>query len=337
MKRTLLSLVTVALVAVTATAQREKTEAAWDEGKVTIDYGSPKWRNDFAEQMKKTETWRLGNNDPTGLKLTCGLVTASGPIPAGDYKLAMHKTKAGAWDLLVYEGDGFYSKKMKSWAIRPASSSDKAEISDALAITLGDKKTLQVRFGPHNVVYPFQTVKMHKPVETDFARIKASVNVMAIPCASTITKLGCGSASISPGGSKVTWAMSLTVDGESCSLHFVNDRATLISGGKDAAKANIEQLKKRMENADENGKARFAARIKREEQSIKKLDADAAAMAGYKDKHTVTGKVSARSTPTSTLAFESERIKGGIILVFGCGEKTATFDVSPRSFRAPSR
>jgi len=334
MKRTLLSLLLLALVALPAAAQRAKTEATWDEGKVTIDYGSPKWRDGFTAQMQKTDTWRLGSNDPTGLKLTCGLVTDSGPIPAGDYSLAMAKTKSGMWKLAIYQGGGFYNKKQKTWTIGPAVSSDKADVSDALAITLGDKKTLQVRFGPHDLVYPFKTVKMHKPVETEFARIKTSVNVMAIPCASKVSKLACGTASISPRGTTVTWGMKLTVDGGSCSLHFVNDRSKFIARDKAAAKANVERLNKRMENADENGKARFANRIKREEATIKALDAEAAGMTRYKSEHTVTGKVSARAASTSTLAFENERIEGGIILIFGCGDKTATFDVNPRAFFA---
>ena len=337
MKRTLLSLLLLALVALPAAAQRAKAEAAWNEGKATIDYGSPKWRDDFTAQMQKTDTWRLGSNDPTGLKLTCGLVTDRGPIPAGDYSLAMLKSKSGSWRLAIYEGDGFYNKKQKSWLIGPAISSDKADVSDALAITFGDKQTLRVRFGPHDLVYPFKAVKMHKPVETEFARIKTSVNVMAIPCASKVSKLGCGTASISPRGTTVTWAMDLTVDGDSCSLHFVNDRSKFIALGKATAKANMERFNKRMENADENGKARFAARIKREEATIKALDAEAAGMTRYKNEHTVTGKVSARAAPTSTLAFESERIEGGVILIFGCGDKTATFDVTPRAFFASGR
>lgn len=332
MKRTMLSLLALALVALPATAQREQTVATWDEGKVTIDYGSPKWRDSFADRMKETDTWRLGSNDPTGIKLTCGLVTDDGAIPAGDYKLAMRKGDSGKWDLVVYQGDGFYNKKLKAWAIGPAISSDKDDISETLAIKFGEKKTLQVRFGPHNVVFPFKTVKMHKPVETEFARIKTSVNVMAVPCESKVAKLGCGVATIQPRGSTVSWAMSLTVDGDSCTLHFVNARAASIAAEKQSAKETIANVEKRMADADDRGKARAAAFIKRQQESIKKLEAEENAMRRYRTEHTITGKVSARETPTSTLAFESERIEGGVILTFGCGEKTATFDVNPREF-----
>ena len=44
-------------LAAAATAQgREKAEAVWKEGKMTIDYDAPTWRDAFTESMAETRT-----------------------------------------------------------------------------------------------------------------------------------------------------------------------------------------------------------------------------------------------------------------------------------------
>ncbi len=314
-------------------AQREKAEAQWGVGAATIDYGSPTWRAAFADQMMKTSSWRMGSNDPTAIELTCGLMADEGCIPAGAYNLAMKKDDAGHWKLMVYAGGGFYNDNAKSWSISAASSTNKAEPAEKLSIGFDgkSKRMLGVHFGPHHVKYPITPIKMHKPVATEFARIKTKMDVAAVPC-DRVKDLACGTATISPRGTDVHWDVVLTIDGEKATLTFSSDRATRIQAQKAAAQADIARTKKRASDSGQGLSERASRRIQRREDTIKALDAEAAAVQRFRASHSVTGTVKDRETPTSTLDFSHERIEGGIILTFGAGSKSATFDVNPREF-----
>lgn len=338
MKQMLLATLAVALLGLPAVAQRETAEASYSEGKVSISYGSPSWRDEFGPEMEKQKVWRLGSNDPTSVSLSCGLMTNDGAIPAGDYKLAMRKNDQGKWDLVVYEGNGFYRPGMKGFCIKSAVSMKSDDIAKKLNIKLNGKK-LEVRFGPNAVVYPFMPVGMHKAVETEFARIPAKVQVMAVPIDGDVKDLYVGTSSITRGGQSIQWSMYLTIADDKASLAFKNPRdAAAIDAEAKQAKSIMERLKGMLEgDLPDNRKARLEAAIKQREETLKKLEAEKRAMSRFRGAHTIEGESGAADAPASTLGFESKRIEGGLIFKFTAGKNTATFDVNPREFFAPRR
>jgi hypothetical protein len=339
MKKSLLPIALLALVGLPLFAQRATTEAKWNEGTAKIEYGIPSWRASFSESMQKEKTWRLGSNDPTGLALSCALQTNEGPIPAGDYKLAMARNDDGKWDLVIYRGNSFYSEGMPAWHIRPASATDaKDPLAPKLDLNLAGGN-LDVAFGPHHITYPMKPIRMHEPATATFGGTPTTIQVMAIPASNTMKAALVGTAAIeawdrrSGNSAKVMWNMHLTIDGESCTLDFKNPRAAAIEAEKNARGARIERLSKMLESADDARKASLTEFLEAQNKELAALDVEATMTSLFQEKKSVSGSVTARDEAASTLEFSHERVEGGMKLVFGAGEKTATFDVEPREFR----
>jgi len=332
MKRTLLATLTIAALGLPALAQRETAEASYAEGKVSISYGSPTWRDEFATAMAKEKVWRLGSNDPTAVKLSCGLMTNDGAIPAGDYKLAMRRGDDGKWNLVIYSGNGFYAAGQDGWGIKPAIELESENIAKKLAIKLNEKK-LEVHFGPKAVVFPFMPVGMHKTVETEFARIPTKIQVMAIPVDGDVKNLFVGTSSVESRGAKVAWNMYLTVANGKSSLAFKSTRsAKAIDAEAKQITGTIKRIKDFMGNAGEDRKAQLQEAIKQREATLKELEAEKTAMNRFRSEHSVDGETAASDAPKPTLGFEHKRIEGGLILKFTAGKNTSTFDINPREF-----
>lgn len=320
-------------LAATATAQRQKAEVAWKEGKMTIDYDPPTWRESFTEMMASEKTWRLGQNNPTRVTMTCGLMTGTGAIPAGEYGMAMKKNDQGKWDLVVYPGDGQFNQKASHWTIPVAGTKTSDTASEKLTLEFNAQHQLAVQFGPHVSSYSLKPIKMLDTVAAEFATMPTKVEVMAIPVSGKLSNVHVGSSSVEASGMKIAWNMALTIDGENATLAFENTRAKAIEGEKKQIAATIERVKGMLDGANEARKKRIEEFLGRQKDTMKDLDKEASMLERYKPAHSFTGKVSSRTEAASTLALKSERVEGGIVLTFGAGKKTASFTVKPREFR----
>ena len=251
--------------------------------------------------------------------------------------MAMTKNDQGEWDLVVYSGEGQYEKGRPGWTIKPMKAKSDATSAAKLKIELTDQQQLAVHFGPYASTYAFQTVAMHPTVEAEFARMATQVDVMAVPVEGAVKSANIGTASVSRGDMKVSWSMALTIDGDTAKLDFDNTRAAAIAGEKKQTMAMIDRVKGMLEDADADRKARLEDFLEQQEKAMKKLADEEAVVQGFKPQHTFTGTVSKRDQKASTLAFDSERIEGGMILKFGAGDQTATFNVKPSEFRVRRR
>ena len=94
------------LVAIPILLAPDKAElSAKPGGKVSIEYSSPGWRDEFETMLRPGETWRLGANSATTLTAACGLVFDDVVIFPGEYNLGAAPKGGGRWDL-VFHHDG---------------------------------------------------------------------------------------------------------------------------------------------------------------------------------------------------------------------------------------
>jgi len=338
MKNTVLAALLLSCLLLPATAQRADAVASWDEGKISINYGAPSWRDDFAESMKNAKVWRLGNNDPTSMELSCGLQTNDGTVPAGTYKIAMQRNAGGKWDLVVYTGNGHFQKGRKCWRIQAASSKEDAKPSGKLSLKF-EKQTLLVQFGPHEVIYPVNPIRMHKPVETRFANYPVKIQVMAIPMGNTIKNTRVGTASIDVktrnGATTVDYAMHLSMDGQGASLKFVNARAAAMGSEKAQLESTIKRVRGMLDGASKKRAEGIKEFLAKQEKELQGIATAEQIFQRFHTSRTVTGTLSDRHNHASTLDFTHERPEGAIVLTFGANDKAATFDINPKEFRAP--
>jgi hypothetical protein len=328
-----ITLVLGTIAAPIAAQDRAKASAEWKEGTVAINYGSPAWRPAFADAMKTQATWRLGNNDPTRIELTCGLATDDGCIPAGEYGLAMAKNDQGKWDLVIYASDGQYSKGMKAWGISAAASPAGASSAKNLVLELSDSKQLAVRFGPHTNVYQLRPIEMLDAAKMEFAGTATKIEIMAVPIDGPLEDANVGKSSIQVDGTTIAWAMKLTIAGNGAKLAFENGRAAAIAAEIEGAKSTIERVKSMLADATDEQKQQIEAFLESNQDTIKKLEREKQLLPAFKASHTVSGTVADTEKNAKTLTFDAERFRGGVTLTFGAGDKVATFRVLPSEFR----
>jgi hypothetical protein len=316
-------------------SDRGQVQAEWPEGKAVLSYGRPKWNDAFKEQMTEGFVWRLGNNEPTSLAVTCGLMTAAGPVPPGEYKLACRCAAPDEWRLLVYRGTGLYEDGVKTWEIKPEATDKNHAKTAILEIGISGPRKLQVRFGPYSVVYPFVPVKAHPPCETEFAGIGARVDVLAIPVPDGPVKDLCiGVASAETAAGPVRWDLRLTVDGEKPILTFTNERPTAITKEKATLEKRVERIKAHIAEVPEE-KDRLEKFAEEVNAQIKALDDEARANSRFHPSHSVEGRIEPREKPASELDFSHDRPTGRITFTFGVRGQNCIFDVNPRRFQVP--
>ncbi len=321
-----------------AAPARATAAAAWAEGKATISYGVPAWQDAFAEQMQDGFVWRLGSGDPTTCEMTCGLMSESGPVPPGSYKLAVRIGPGCRSSLLVYEGNGFYAEGLKTWSI-PCDSmvKDATPKVEKFAMTLDEtSRKLHVKFGSFAAVYTCTAIKALPPVETTFARINARIDILAVPVGQGPVKdLVVGTATASNPTGKVSWTIKLTIDGDKPVLAFENTRGAAIPKEKTAVEARIQRIKERMES-NPDMKERMTPVLDQQMKQVEALDKEAAAIGRFQATKSVDGTTEAREKPATEIEFSHDRPTGSIVLKFGAGAKTAVFDINPRNFLAPT-
>src|SRR5262245_61408285 len=145
-----------------AQAARQTAEATWPEGKLTLSYGSPAWKDEY--KAKATEAgfiWRFGNNQWTTANLAAGLESAQGAIPPGDYSVAM-RSGGSSWDLLFYEASAFLDKDApyKTWAIKSTATSELKTPKANFALRF-EGKNLIAEFGPMSVTWALKPIKVN--------------------------------------------------------------------------------------------------------------------------------------------------------------------------------
>jgi hypothetical protein len=319
--------------------KREKAEANWPEGKLTIEYGSPGWKPEFAEQMKKVEgAWRLGNNMPTTCTITCGLMTEQGNLPPGTYTLAL-KPAGDSWGLLFYEAKTFFDPAFKTWWIKAdAAVSESKMMADHLKIEANDKHGISVRFGTMVSNWTVKPIKCVKPYETDFLNgaVTAKFDVMALPLAGTTFKdTTIGVVTATQNDVTVRYHLHLTCEGEKCTLNFVNERA----GGIAKEKAMLDDIVKRISGMiEKEPNPEMEARLTAIKGWGEQIDATAKRYDRLRTTATVEGTVAKREGAAATeLGCTFDRPTGSVVLKLALANSDATFEVKPRENFAKPR
>lgn len=160
----LVALIAVLALAVPAPDQTKLT--AKPGGKMSIDYGSPTWREGMDAQLQSGQTWRLGQNDPTTWTTAGGLVFEDAVLFPGSYHLAAGPKGGDTWELIFHhDGSFFQGKTEEERATLKETEVGKKDIAKRLVIELGaDKKSKDTyefvaTFGARRMVGQFQAPK----------------------------------------------------------------------------------------------------------------------------------------------------------------------------------
>ncbi len=316
---------------------RKTTQAMSDDGTLIIQYGSPAWKDAYTAMIKPGATWRLGNNDPTSITLDCGIMTASGPVVPGSYKLALECTDTDQMNLLVYEGNGQFQKGVPAQAIKAtAVKHDLNPVAPALALNAdGKAKALVVNFGNHSVTFPLQTIKPNKAITTEFAMIECTIATLALPVTDAPMKdVPVGRVTIVRDGLTTSWVMKLTTEGDKGTLTFVNGRMEGIKNEKAQAEQLITRIKGMLEKSPDM-KERLTSVLTKTEEKKKELDEEAAQVGRLQPSKSFDATATARKAPAATLDFSMERPAGSVTFKFGVAGKDYAFSVVPRQFMKP--
>jgi hypothetical protein len=315
--------------------ERKTAEATWPEGKLTVSYGSPTWKDEFKSEMKEMkDPWRLGNNEPTSAILTSGLDSSQGAIPPGEYRLALKPGADNKWSLLFYEAQTFYDKAFKTWEI-PASAAVQDAKTSASNLTIRfDGKNMVVEFGPMSSTWALKPIKVNPPIKTEFADSGATVEVLALPLAGTTFKdTTIGVATVERNGMKARYHMKLTATGDKATLNFVNERAS----GLAKEKEQFEQITKRIgEMLEKNPERKEMAEpiLAGFKKSIDDIETMSKAYERLQPTVTLEGTVTKRDAPATELGLnykEEEDRKTGILNIrLALANSDAAFEIKPR-------
>jgi hypothetical protein len=308
---------------------RQTAEATWPEGKLTITYGAPAWKDEFKDQM--TGVWRLGKDQPTSAKLTAGLESTQGAIPPGDYTIALRATPDKKWNLLFYEANAFYDEAFKTWEIEPTGPTTELKTPASKLNLRVEGKNLTAEFGPMSVTWALKPIKVNPPIETEFANYQSKFEILALPLAGTTFKdTLVGVATTSRDNLTVRYHIRLTVEGDKATLNLVNERAAGIA----KEKAQIEDITKRisefMEKVPPERKPQMEAALASFKGQLDNLEAMSKAYERLNASQSVTGTVTKREQPAmKELGIAHDRPTGAIVLKFALENSDAAFEIKP--------
>jgi mannose-6-phosphate isomerase-like protein (cupin superfamily) len=142
-------------------------------GQLMIDHGQPLWQDAFSKFMQKPagRRWRLGENFWTTLDTNMPLQLGGVDVPIGQYYCVLENVQAGPRLVLLdpqavrkQRLDAFEAPKTTGGILVPMTASTRVELAGRLRFLLevdgkdGDRATLRIRFGPHELTAP---VVMH--------------------------------------------------------------------------------------------------------------------------------------------------------------------------------
>jgi Protein of unknown function (DUF2911) len=313
-----------------AQVARQTAEATWPEGKLTLSYGSPAWKDEY--KAKATEAgfvWRFGNNQWTTATLTSGLDSAQGAIPPGDYSVALRSGADGKWDLLFYEANAFYDKAFKTWEIKGGTTAELKTPKPNFSLRFDDKKLI-AEFGPLSASWTLKPIKVNPPVDTEFANVGARFEILALPLAGATfkdTTIGVVTATLD--SVKARYHIKLTADGDKATLNMVNERAGYVAKEKESLETIVkrigEMLGEHPERKDmaEPILAGFKTVIDADDAMLKKFER-------LKPAATVEGTVAKRDSAATELGLSHDRPKFAIVLKLALANSDASFEVKPR-------
>jgi hypothetical protein len=314
-------------------AERKTAEATWPEGKLTINYGSPTWKEEFNEGIKKLaaegKEWRLGNNEPTRATLTSGLDSAQGAIPPGDYTLALKPGADNKWSLLFYEAQTFYDKAFKTWEI-PSTGAATELKTPAQNLTIRfDGKNMIVDFGPMSSTWACKPIKVNPPIETEFADAQSKFEVLALPLAGmTFKDTLVGVATTARNGIKVRYHMKLTVDGDKATLNMVNERAAGLAKEKEQLEDITKRIAAMLEKNPERKETAEPILIGMKK-SLEEIDTMSKALERLQPAVIVNGTMTKRDKPATELGLSHDRPTGAIVLKLALENSDAAFEIKP--------
>jgi hypothetical protein len=309
--------------------KREKAEASWPEGKITIEYGAPAWKEEFKKQMEgMKEAWRLGKDKPTTATIAFGLQTEQGNLPPGTYTLAL-MPNGKAYDLMFYEAQTFYDPAFKTWKVKADGDAMVSKMNvDKLEIALGDDKKMSVRFGDMAASWTLKPIKANKPIETQFANVDAKFDVLALPLAgATFKETTIGAASGVQDDVTVRYHMKLTVDGDKATLNFVNERAATIAKEKEMIDGIVKRVS---EHLEKNPDPALEGRVGFIKQWAESLEATAKRYDRLKPMSAIETTIVKRDAPATELGVTHDRPTGGITLKLALANGDASFEIKPR-------
>jgi hypothetical protein len=143
-------------------------------GQLMIDHGQPLWQDAFSKFLQKPagRRWRLGENFWTTLDTNMPLQLGGVDVPVGQYYCVLENdAKAGPRLVLLdpqavrkQRLDAFEAPKTTGGILVPMQVGKRDDAAPRLHILLevdaadGDRATLRIRFGPHELTAP---VVMH--------------------------------------------------------------------------------------------------------------------------------------------------------------------------------
>jgi hypothetical protein len=320
-----------------AQAARQTAEATWPEGKLTLNYGSPAWKDEYKEKAKEAGfVWRFGNNQWTTANLTAGLDSAQGAIPPGEYSVAM-RSGGSSWDLLFYEAAAFYDKGYKTWEIKSSSTADLKTPKENFSLRF-EGKNLIAEFGPMSVTWTLKPIKVNPPITTEFANVGTKFEFLALPLAGTTFKdTTVGVVTASMDGVTARWHAKLTADGDKATLTLVNERAAYLAKEKESLEAIVKRISEMVEKAPERKEmaepilAGFKTVIDADDAMIKRF-------ARLNATQTVEGTVTKRDTPATELGLSHDRPMRAIVVKLALANSDASFEIKPREqFTKPKK
>jgi Protein of unknown function (DUF2911) len=314
-----------------AQAARQTAEATWPEGKLSLSYGSPAWKDEYKEKAKEAGfVWRFGNNQWTTATLTSGLDSAQGAIPPGDYSVALRAGADNKWDLLFYEASFFHDKAFKTWEIKSAGPVQELKTPKQNFTLRFEGKKLIAEFGPMAAAWDLKPIKVNPPIETEFANVGAKFEILALPLAGTTfkdTTIGVVTATLDD--VKARYHAKLTVDGDKATLTLVNERANSVAKEKEKLDELTTMIEKRMESHPEmKGQAEQIVGFFKGQAGT--VDAMQKKYERLKPSATIDGTVAKRDTPATELGVSHERPQKAIVLKLALPSGDASFEVKPR-------
>jgi Protein of unknown function (DUF2911) len=310
--------------------ERKTAEATWPEGKLTLNYGSPVWKDEFkAEAAKAGFVWRFGNNAPTAATLTSGLESAQGAIPPGEYTVAIRSGGDNKWDLLFYEPKAFYDAGFKTWEIKAAGPVSELK-APAKNFTLKfEGKKLIAEFGPMSSTWELKPIKVNPPVETEFGQVATKFEVLALPASTPLKDTTIGVATATQDGVAARYHMKFTAEGDKATLNFVNERAQTLPKEKEAVETLLGRIGKMLEEHPERKEMADPIVVGLKSQ-VETLDAMLKRYERMKPTATVDGTVTKRDTPATELGVSHDRPMKAITLKLALANSDAAFEVKPR-------
>ncbi len=136
-------------------------------GKMTVDHGTPTWRDEFQTALSPGQAWRLGANGATTWTTEAGLIFDDLVVFPGTYDLAAAPQSDQTWHLIFHhDGNQYRRETGEGHAVLAEAEVSKKEFAKSLTVEIEpDKKAgkgvyrFRATFGPRRMEGTFRSAK----------------------------------------------------------------------------------------------------------------------------------------------------------------------------------